>query len=317
MFSTRGVMRYPPIFNLKLINMKLNRLWHILSLFVIIVSSMSFTACGGSDDDGGGDTAPVPKELIGQWYNTSNSTYSMNFTFKNDGTGTGEISHNRIISFSTFAFSYTYSSNGDITCVGKRAMVDEENAETVDTRLVFHYDKSTKRLTLTDGDNGNWHGAVFEKTGVDYSGIDNGEAGDTGTNAPSTFPTGTYYASNANETKDRVEDYLSFGDFVGARNVIETNNDGYAACNAAIEVAKGDKIAWITVHSSLKRPSSDAILVETKTYSYQSKSFTAYFYLYEHGYVYFSDQWFDAKDAGFKYANGQITLGKSVYKKVK
>ena len=290
--------------------MKMIRLFNLLSIIMVAVLSMGLNACGGSDDD---DRSPteVPRDIIGQWYNISNTTYSMNFVFKNDGTGTGEISHNRIISISTFAFSYTYSSNGDITCVGKRAMVDEENAETVDTRLVFHYDKSTKRLTLTDGDNGNWHGAVFEKTGVDYSGIDNGESEDTGTNTPSTIPTGIYYTLEANGYHTCIMELLEMGNWRKAKEIAAGSTECYYFTEyAAIAVTSGDKFKWLYLQTSSTRVPSDAILVDTQYYSYQTNRFTAYYYLYADNY--YSDSWMDMSE-DFTYSNGVLKYKSGMY----
>ena len=156
---------------------------------------------------------------------------------------------------------------------------------------------------------------VFVCVGFTACGGDDGEGSSSIPSGPQpsiddnttfTIPQGTYYATDANVIKDRVDECINAGDFAAAKELVNSNNDGWGAGNAAIEVVKGDKVAWISVYSSLKAPGLDAILVETKTYAYPNNSFTAYFYLYEQGYEY-DNLWSDAATIGFSYSNGVIT----------
>ena len=131
----------------------------------------TFTACGGDDDD----SSTIPSGLIGTWYKVSGSyKYSMEFTFKSDGTGTGFVKHNSIISMSTFAFKYSYKSNGQVECSGVRVMADENGEDEASTKLTFQY--ADNKLTLTSAPNSSWEGAGFNKSGIaDDDDYDEGE----------------------------------------------------------------------------------------------------------------------------------------------
>lgn len=136
----------------------LNWMTIVLMAFVCV----SFVACGDDDDDAGGGTAQVPSELIGEWYKTSGAnSYSMVFKFNANKTGTGLVTHNRIVSIHEMAFTYYYQSNGDVVCTGTRVMTDEDGTETVSMSLTFNY--SAGHLVLKSAPNGLWEGAEFTK----------------------------------------------------------------------------------------------------------------------------------------------------------
>lgn len=131
-----------------------------MTIVLMVFACVGFVACGDKDDEEGGGDA-IPSGLVGSWYKDSGAVkYSMTFTFKADGTGTGYSSHNNI--YSEDAFSFTYTVKGStITCKGIRAHVDEDNDDTSNITLKFDYRGST--LTLTDAPQKLWIGAVFSK----------------------------------------------------------------------------------------------------------------------------------------------------------
>ena len=74
-------------------NMKKN-LFQLMTILTVAILSVSFVSC--SDDDENTDSVPIPSNLIGTWYKTSGATkHSMSFTFNEDGTGSGNSSHNK------------------------------------------------------------------------------------------------------------------------------------------------------------------------------------------------------------------------------
>ena len=142
-----------------------------LTILLMVLACGMMVSCGGGGDD---DSTSIPPGLIGQWYKSSGAgKYSMQFTFKADGTGIGTINHNSIISMNSFAFKYSYKSNGLVECEGIRVMVDENGEDEVSTKLTFQYNEKT--LTLKDADNSNWFGAVFTKSGSSYDGDDDND----------------------------------------------------------------------------------------------------------------------------------------------
>lgn len=269
-----------------------------LTIMLMAFVSVSFVACGSDDDAPGGGETPT-HFLIGTW--TSHDHFyqtTSHVTFNTDGTYFMDVEQ-----------SFNYS--------GK-----------------YYYDDGTALLTLAYQDLGITPD-IYQVTRksdnvIELKDITDGYVytytkgnGSSGTTT-SKIPAGTYYSSEANDIIDRVNEHLNMGDINGARDVVSSNNDGYGAANAAIEIDKNDRVAWISVYSSTQKPGSDAIIVETKNHSYQGKSFTAYYYLYEHGYEYDSaNRWYDAIANGFAYSNGVVTnyyipKKKTVtYKKVK
>ena len=135
-------------------------LWNVLAIVMVTMLSVGLSSCSRDDDEG--SSANIPTGLLGTWYKTSGaSKYSMNFTFNSDGTGKGDVSHNNIISYSSFSFTYRYKSNGDVTCDYTRVMVDEESEQTGTGTMVFNY--SNGKLTLVQAPNSSWEGGEFSK----------------------------------------------------------------------------------------------------------------------------------------------------------
>lgn len=134
-------------------------LWSLLTFIMVAMLNVGLSSCGDDDE---GDSANVPSELIGTWYKISGpSKYSMNFTFNSDGTGKGDVSHNNIISYSSFVFTYSYKNNGDVICNYTRVMVDEESEQTGTGTMVFNY--KNNKLTLSKAPNSSWEGCEFSK----------------------------------------------------------------------------------------------------------------------------------------------------------
>lgn len=149
-------------------------IWMAIALMAFVC--INFVACGKDSDD----NAEIPADLAGTWYKVSGSSkHNMEFTFNSDGTGTGHINHNNIISMNQFIFKYNYKSNGRVECKGTRIMVDENAEEEVSTKLTFQYSGQT--MTLKEADNSNWLGAVFNKSG---SYIDDDNDDDNDSNEP-------------------------------------------------------------------------------------------------------------------------------------
>lgn len=141
-----------------------------MAIALMAFTGIGLAACGDDDDSG----SSIPAELPGTWYKVSGDyKHSMQFTFNADGTGSGYINHNSIISMNSFAFKYTYKSNGEVDCKGTRLMVDEDSEEEVPTTLKFQYSGST--MTLTGADNSGWLGAVFNKSGIADDTYDDGD----------------------------------------------------------------------------------------------------------------------------------------------
>ncbi len=144
-----------------------NLLWSFVAIIMVTMLSVGLSSCKKSEDgdnggNDGGNITNAPAGLIGTWYKTSGaSKYSLNFTFKSNGTGEGKVEHNNIISYSTFAFTYTYKSNGDVTCKYTRIAIDEDGEQTGSGTMTFNY--SNNKLTFTDAPNTSWIGAVFTK----------------------------------------------------------------------------------------------------------------------------------------------------------
>lgn len=140
--------------------MKKEFLWSLLSIIMVATISLGLSSCGSDDEDD--DYASVPSGLIGTWYKVSGAEkYSMNFTFNSDGTGTGDESHNKIISYSSFVFTYKYKSNGDVVCDYTRVMVDEDGEQTGHGTMIFNYNGS--KLIFTKTPNSSWVGCEFSK----------------------------------------------------------------------------------------------------------------------------------------------------------
>ena len=136
-------------------------LWSLLSFMMVAMLNVGLSSCG-SDDDGKGGGANIPAGLVGTWYKTSGaSKYSMDFTFNSDGSGSGYVSNDRIVSFSNFVFTYSYKSNGDVICNYTRVMVDEDGEQTVTGMMTFNYNNG--KLTFVDTPNNSWAGCVFSK----------------------------------------------------------------------------------------------------------------------------------------------------------
>ena len=134
--------------------------WSLLFMVIAGMLSTGLSSCSSDDDEEG--SASIPPELIGTWYKSSGAgKYSMNFTFNSDGTGNGYVSHNNIISYSSFAYTYRYKSNGDVTCDYTRVMVDEESEQTVTGSMLFHY--SNGKLTFVEAPNFSWVDSEFTK----------------------------------------------------------------------------------------------------------------------------------------------------------
>ena len=135
-----------------------SKIYSLMAIVMMACLCVSFVSCGDDDDD----TTTAPKELFGSWYKTSGADkYSMSFTFDSDGTGYGNVSHNKIISYSAFTFTYKYKANGDVVCDYIREMVDEESEQTGSGSMTFNYNAG--KLTFTKAPNSSWEGAVFSK----------------------------------------------------------------------------------------------------------------------------------------------------------
>jgi len=136
-------------------------LFQLMAILTVVMLSVGFVSC--SDDDENTDSIPIPSNLIGTWYKTSGATkHSMSFTFNEDGTGSGNASHNKIIWIDTWAFKYKCKQNGDIICDAITTHVDEDGESSGSRTLIFNYNGNT--LTVVDLNNReDWKGAVFEK----------------------------------------------------------------------------------------------------------------------------------------------------------
>lgn len=136
----------------------------VMMAFVVCIG---FAACGDDDENvgGGSSSSSIPSGLIGTWYKTSgtgvSNKWSIRITFNADGTGTGQASHNNIVSIHTWVFTYQYKSNGDVVVDATETSVDEEETNTFKRKMTFHYNGKT--LTGIDSGNGNWEGCTFEK----------------------------------------------------------------------------------------------------------------------------------------------------------
>lgn len=132
---------------------------YLFMLLSVMAISLSFTSCSDDDDDAS-DTDR--SELVGRWNKASGAArYSAYFTFNSDGSGTGYINNNSIISVRSYAFEYSMNSKGDVTCRGTYAQADEDGTRTYQTTFKFHLSGST--LTLTDFHDGKFEGVTFRK----------------------------------------------------------------------------------------------------------------------------------------------------------
>ena len=302
--------------------MKKNLFELLLTTVSVLISSFCFVGCGSDSDNGGGAGAAIPQYLIGNWYCDSNPNYDMSFSFSANGTGKGEISHKRIISISAFTYNYSYNSNGDIQLTGKRAMVDKEKEEVVDFKMTVHYDAGKGILTIISAPNGGWEGSTLQKSGGsvvdDYSGGGN-TTGDN-TSSSGTVSQGIYYSSTLNGYDHKIQEEISFGDWISVKETAAGDGSGYNTECTAVKVGAGDTYKWLYLHCSTNRPAGDAIIVETKTYSYKTNSLTAYYYLYEDGYSDPGSEWYPLFNK-FTYSNGKLYYesftGKNEFKKIK
>lgn len=127
---------------------------------MLVMSLCLFSSCSKDDE---GESAEIPSGLIGTWRKTSGADkYDMSFTFKSDGTGTGSINHNRILSYRSYSFKYSYKSSGKVVCDAICVSVDESGEDTQSTTLTFTYNGGS---TLSGIDTGNtaFAGCTFKK----------------------------------------------------------------------------------------------------------------------------------------------------------
>ena len=140
--------------------MKKDYLFSLLSIVMVACLCVGMSSCSSDGDDD--ETVSIPDGLIGTWYKISgDSHYSMNFTFNQNATGTGSVYMNKVINQNHLTFTYTYSSNGNVTCKGTRVMIDEDGENTVNANLVFNYQEG--KLILATAPNSNWEGSEFSK----------------------------------------------------------------------------------------------------------------------------------------------------------
>jgi len=69
--------------------MKKNSLLSVMAIMMVIMMSVSFTACSSDDDNNGGGSNSVTKHIVGTWINGG-----MIVSFYNNGTGFIENSSN-------------------------------------------------------------------------------------------------------------------------------------------------------------------------------------------------------------------------------
>lgn len=132
----------------------------LMTIMMVALASISFASC--SSDDGDDGSAPIPQGLIGTWYKASGaSKYTISVTFNADGSGYGRATHNRILSITSWVFTYKYKSNGDVVCDATETWVSEDGDDTFKRDMTFHYNNG--KLTGIDSSNGNLTGCTFEK----------------------------------------------------------------------------------------------------------------------------------------------------------
>lgn len=111
------------------------------SMLFFMVTAFAFTACGGDDDEDGGDYSSV----VGIWSGTGNNgKRSVQLTLNADRTGTEEVQWNNVRWSRKYAvFTYTFSGN-KIKCKGTYTSADSDgNSEEGDFNDTFTYNGSS------------------------------------------------------------------------------------------------------------------------------------------------------------------------------
>jgi hypothetical protein len=126
----------------------------LMTIVMMAVVCVGFSACG-SDDDGDGGGGAVPSELIGTWKG-SNGTWTFEYTFNADHTGSGSGWTGR---GSTYEWRYTYTVSGNtIKCKGASVYVGFDGEVTTNDKF-----ETTFTLTGSTLSGGQFQNVTFTK----------------------------------------------------------------------------------------------------------------------------------------------------------
>jgi len=143
-----------------------------------------------------------------------------------------------------------------------------------------------------------------------------GRSEEGSSSSSATIPSGIYYCVERNSVHKSVKNEYSSGNITTARNIINTNNNGYSFYDAAIRVTSGNLFTWTGLGCSLKEPKASdwggtPIVVDYQTYG----SFSAYYFVIDEAAIY--DSWKDAIQEGFTYTSGSLKYKGDIFKKIR